>query len=383
MSKKTIPGFGRKRPQLNIPIARLYLDSENPRLPEEAQGKGESELLGVLYKEFNLEELGDSMAKNGYFDEEPLVVIPRKLPKSLEGVDFNSQKFLTFINDDSTEFTVVEGNRRLATIKLLLDLRLREKVNIKNWLSISNEVANDLKILPAIVYSKRSEVVPYLGLRHIVGIRKWESYAKARYIAKMVEDGLSVKEVEAHIGGDRQGSAIRSYLSYKLFELVRDEFDLDTKQAEKDFSLLILAVGQGDIKRFLGLPRKLSEVNFDSPVPSGNVENLRHLFYWIFGDGKRRAVINESRDITTYLSHVVSSSEAVSYLEKTGDLLGAYDRTDGEEQMLLKYLNTANLKLEGALGIVHRHKTPEVVIEVGKCKKTVEALLKTLKEPND
>ena len=205
MSNIKIPGFGRKRPQLNIPIKRLHLDSENPRLPEEAQGKGEPELLNVLYKVFNLDELADSMAKNGYFDEEPLVVIPRKLPRSLEGVDINSPKFLTFINNDSTEFIVVEGNRRLATVKILLDSKLREALHVKNWPSISEEVADDLRILPGIVYLKRSEVVPYLGLRHIVGIQKWESYAKARYIAKMIEDGLSVKEVEARIEGDRQG----------------------------------------------------------------------------------------------------------------------------------------------------------------------------------
>jgi hypothetical protein len=58
MPNKTIPGFGRKRPQLNIPIRRLHLDNENPRLPEEVQGKGEPELLNVLYKVFNLDELG-------------------------------------------------------------------------------------------------------------------------------------------------------------------------------------------------------------------------------------------------------------------------------------------------------------------------------------
>ena len=64
-----------------IPVSRLFLDPENPRLPEEAQGKSESELMEVLLDQFNLEELADSMAENGYFDEEPLVGIPQKPPK--------------------------------------------------------------------------------------------------------------------------------------------------------------------------------------------------------------------------------------------------------------------------------------------------------------
>jgi hypothetical protein len=198
----------------------------------------------------------------------------------------------------------------------------------------------------------------------------------------MIKDGHSAKEVEERIGY-QQGSVTKSYVCYKLLEQVEDEYDFDTTQAKTDFSLLLLAAGQGNIKRFLGLPKKLSEVNFNTPVPSGSLENLRNLLSWVFGDGKKRPVINESRDITTYLSHIVASSEAVSYLEKTGDLVGAYDRTDGEEKMLLKYLSTANSKLEGALGIAHRHRTLDVITEAEKCEKTVVALLKTLREPND
>jgi hypothetical protein len=175
---------------------------------------------------------------------------------------------------------------------------------------------------------------------------------------------------------------MKNYVCYKMFEQVSDEFDLETTKAKIYFSLLLLAVGQGNIKRFLGLPKKLSEVNVNAPVPSSTLENLKNLLSWVFGDGKKRAVINESRDITTYLSHIVASSEAVSYLEKTRDLVGAYDRTDGEEKMVLRYLSTANSKLEWALGIAHRHKTLDVTMEVEKCEKTVQALLKTLRESN-
>jgi hypothetical protein len=61
-------------------------------------------------------------------------------------------------------------------------------------------------------------------------------------------------------------------------------------------------------------------------------------------------------------------------------LTAAYDRTDGEEKMLLRYLATANTKLEVALGIAHRHKTFEVLSQIQRCEQTVDALLKTLKD---
>ncbi len=147
MTDVRFSGRGRKRPQVNKPVSLLHLDSQNPRLPEEAQGKSEEELLNVLYKGFFLDELADSMVENGYFDEEPLVAVPYKLSSDLEDADPNSEKFGDFINRDSTELIVVEGNRRLDIVKLLLYLELREKLRIKHWPSLSEQVADGLTIL--------------------------------------------------------------------------------------------------------------------------------------------------------------------------------------------------------------------------------------------
>jgi len=323
------------------------------------------------------------MARNGYFDEEPLVAIPQKLPTRLKESAPNSREFSEFISRKSTHFTVVEGNRRLATAQLLLDTGLRAELRIRHWPIVSEQVADDLKVLPVIVYRTRDEVIPYLGVRHIVGIQKWDSYAKARYIARMVEDGLSVDEVSARIAGDKQGAATKSYLCYRLLEQADNEFDLDLGKAKADFSLLLLATGQGSIKRFLGLPKKTLDTNFEEPVPLQNLSNLKNLISWMFGDGKYKRVIEESRDITDCLTHVVSSQEALAYLETTRDLSGAYDRTDGEEKMLLKYLAIANSKLEAALGIGHLHRTFEVISQVQRCEQTIKSLLKTLREEND
>ncbi len=369
----------RKHPQVEIGIDKLFLDPNNPRLPEDAQGKRESELMKYLYKGFNLDELVDSMSQNGYFQEEPLVVIPQKLPKEIKQEDVYSKKFEVYINDEKTKFTVVEGNRRLAAAKLITRSEIRVALNIKHWNEPTHEIIEDLSSLPAIVYRKRSEVVPYLGVRHIVGIQKWDSYAKARYIANLIDEGKKLQEVEAQIG-DSQGSARKNYISYKLLQQARDEFDYDTKAAEDDFSLLILAIGQGKIKRYLGLPTRIKDTDTESPAPNEKVDNLKNFMSWLFGDERYDPVIKESRDITSYLSHVVESPEALKHLERTRDLSAAYDLSDGEERMVLRYLATANDKLRIVLGLVHRHKTEDVIDEVEKCSETTKQLLKTVKE---
>jgi hypothetical protein len=73
----------------------------------------------ALYRDFNIDELADSMAQNGYFDEEPLVAIPKILPGNLIYEELSSENFENYIKQETTEFVVVEGNRRLATIKIL------------------------------------------------------------------------------------------------------------------------------------------------------------------------------------------------------------------------------------------------------------------------
>jgi hypothetical protein len=378
MNNTSFPGFGRKRPQLNIPIERLHLDGDNPRLPAEIQGKAETELLRTLYREFDLDKIAESMSRNGYFDEEPLVTVPQKLPRSLHNVEADAKDFSSFIENEDVQFTVVEGNRRLATIKLLLDPDLRQSLRVKTWPELTMEIANDLRVLPVIVYVRRKDVIPYLGVRHIVGLKKWDSYAKARYVASMIKSGFSIDDIEAQIGDD-QGAVIKSYLCYQILEQAKDEGEFDVKQAQEDFSLLLLAIGQGNVKNFLGLPKRLAQANMESPVPHEKLSNLQDFMIWIFGANKRSPVIKESRDITNFLSHIVASLEAITYLNRTGDLEGAYDRTDGEEKLILKYLMTANTKLEGALGMAHRHKIPEVVREAEKCEATLKALLQQLK----
>jgi hypothetical protein len=384
--------IGHKRPQLDIPIERLHLDSENPRLPEEIQGKLEEEILQHLFEHFDLEEIADPMGKNGYFDEEPLVVVPRDLPPRLlpTSGEPESPDYIAFIEKKNTQFTVVEGNRRLATAKILLDASLRNSLRIRSWPELSAPVDADLRILPAIVYPQRKEVLPYLGVRHITGNKKWDSYAKARYIANMIEQGHSVEEIERQVG-DRVQSVRKNAIAYHMLQEAREDLDWDIARAKNDFSLILLAIGQKNIKFYLGWSKavpnsdklktmKLEEVQLPSPVPDNHLGHLRDLLSWLYGEGSKvRPVINESRDITSYLSSVVASPSAVEYLKRTRNLIEAYDLTDGEEAMLQKLLRLASTKLEKALGVAHRHKTPDVIGEAEKCYDTAGRIVTTVK----
>lgn len=391
MPKKPPAGLGRKRPLLNVAIGRLHLDPLNPRLPEDVQGGKEPELMQHLYDHFDLDEIAAPMGQNGYFDEEPLVVVPNGLPKKLQPKpgESLSKEYLAFLG--GAEFTVVEGNRRLATARILREPSIRQKMRVRGWPEISAEVREDLDELPVIIYPTRKEVLPYLGVRHITGNKKWDSYAKARYIAKMLDEGSTVEDIVREVG-DRSQGVLKNAVSYYVLQQARTELDWDISRAKEDFSYMVLAIGQRNIKVFLGWakPNKnsdkvkvlpLDEIDLDEPIPETHLKNLRDFLSWIYGEGSKvLPVIKESRDITNYLAHVVASPTAVDHLRTSRDLREAYEVSDGEETMVRRLLGTANAKLEKALGVVHRHKTTDVIAEAEKCAVTASRVLKTVQE---
>ena len=385
-----IPGYGRKRPQLDISVKRLDSDPLNPRLPKDLRNKGQTEILAILKRYFDLDELAYSMAENGYFDEEPLVAVPIDLPAVYASQDSHSltenAEYRDYLYEETTRFTVIEGNRRLATVKILLSTALRTELRAIGWPTISEEVREDLSVLPVIVYPQRQEVLRYMGVRHVTGIKKWGAYSKALYIAEMVGDGSQINDIRQMVG-DRSNSVRKLYLSYRLIEEAENELQLDTVRAKDYFSYLILALGQGAVKEFLGIPESFTEVNFSKPIRKDKLDNLKHLFSWLFGEGKDKlSVLKESRDITNYLTPVLRSEEATQHLILTRDLLDAYERSDGEKNLLLRNLKKASKGLSNSLGLITKYKTDEdVKQEIANCLDILKDITKLIenKESTD
>jgi hypothetical protein len=381
--EQEISGRGRKRPLVDVPVERLELDPENPRLPMDFREKEQSEILAIFKQYFDLDELAYSMSENGYFDEEPLVAVPINLPTKFANSDslslINDGEYIDFITN-SARFIVVEGNRRLATVKLLLSDELRGRLKIRGWPRISEAVIQDLSILPVIVYSDRAEVLSYMGVRHITGIKKWESFSKALYIAEMIDENIEINEIQRKVG-DQTGSVRKLYLAYRLVEIAESELSLATGRPKEFFSYLILALGQKPVKNFLGLPNKWTEINFEEPIPSDHMDNLTYLFSWLFGEKDKPQVVKESRDITNYLSPILKSEEATKNLILTRDLQDSYDRSDGERLLLLRNLRKAVRNLSNSLALITNYKTDdEVKQEIAYCQDILADILKLIQE---
>ena len=387
-------GAGRKRPQLNIPLSQLDLDNENPRITEDIESATQGDILQILYSGFDLLEVASSMVVNGYFDEEPIVVVPQNLPDEFFDITFDSledkQAYLQgLVADPSIRFTVVEGNRRTATAKLLIDSASRSKVRIKaDFPSPSSQaIRDDLSIIPAIFYPNREEVSKYLGVRHIAGVLKWDAYAKARYIAKRIEETDKelpilerIKNIQSSIG-DRSDSIKKQYIVYKVLHEAEDELSFQIQKVKARFSLLTLALGSPSIRQFIGVG-SFKETNVaHSIVPAGKLSRLELLLTWIFGDGKGKSpILTDSRRISDRLAPVLENAEATDYLIRTGDLEQAYEQSDGERDYLVRSLSTAVVKLENALRLAYKYSDDGQIKDLSEqAFNAVLALQKTLK----
>ncbi|HRH62467.1 MAG TPA: hypothetical protein PLI68_03990 [Bacteroidia bacterium] len=389
---ESIAGLGRKRPQLNIPVELLDLDPNNPRLAKESRGSTQFDLLQILYDQFDVDELAYSMSENGYFDEEPIVVVPHKLPKGFKispNVEQQQNDLQGLIKKGSIRFVVVEGNRRLATLRLLLDDDLRKRIKVASDFPkpSSAGVVNDLKIIPAIFYSSTDDIAAYLGVRHIAGLLKWEAYAKAVFLASRIEEGIkkkrsvedSIKEVQRQTA-DRSDVIRKQYLCYKVLKEAEDDLSFDTTNIKNKFSLITVALNSPNIRNFIGV-KSYKEIDFSKKVvPAKKIENLNLLLTWIYGNGKdKQPILTDSRRITSRLAPVLSDDDATDYLIKYDALEEAYERSGGEKTFLIKKLNDAIKNMRNALSIAYKYKTSDIELLVGECISAGEELKKMLK----
>ena len=391
--------LGNKKPLIYVPVDKIELDSKNPRLipylPEPDKAS-QFDLLKVLFEYFDTEAIALSLIENGYFEEEPIIIVPNKLSKKINFSSFtNSDKLKTKINDLINEnqimFTVVEGNRRVASIKLLLDYSLRNKLGIEKYYPKLNkpDIIKDISTIPCIFYENREDIFAYLGVRHIAGLLKWEAFAQAVYTADVIEiemkKGLDIREAVKQVQkvvGDRSDKILKQYITYKLFLQARDDIDFDVKPIINYFSLLTVAYNSPSIREYLGV-EIYSKVDLNSTiVNTKNLGKFQNILTWIYGNKRtgELPVLTDSRRITDTLSHIVTSEEAIEYLQEYKDIEGAFERTNGERVYLSKKLTGAIRAIQTSLKFAYKFKNDneDLLKQVAELEELIEVLKENL-----
>jgi hypothetical protein len=209
----TLAGLGADQ---EIDPGALLFDPANYRLTEHvgsafdgttSKQLGEPAIQEALLKalensRFDVRALVQSISYNGFLKHERLIVVPF----------------------DGSRYLVLEGNRRLAAVRLLL----------ADPNELSPRARESLATLPCFVLqgppvkgndealqTYRQEASIYVGLRHLMGPKEWQPTGRYAFLAHLVlDDGRSIAEVEDRFARSRHRilNDIRGHLLYRRFQ---------------------------------------------------------------------------------------------------------------------------------------------------------------------
>jgi predicted transcriptional regulator len=311
-----------------------------------------------MEKEFNLQPLKDSLYRNGFFYEEPLVVVEEAL------AEYGNKRMLI----------VIEGNRRLAALKSILE----SPTEFPN-----KEARERLENIPVVQRDNREETLPYVGFRHITGVIPWEAAAKAQYAIHLVKGGHTVEEIAQLIGNETRDIS-RWIRTQSLIEKAEDSgLSQNDATGKFYFSYLLTSTDAPATQKWLKL-----ELDKDKAmIRRVDVDRFKRLWTWLYGSKEAEAspVVTESRQIHR-LNRILAVSAATRELEKTGNLNRAFAHTKSREEYLAEGLGRVRSDLQDMLATVAaegplvEEGNQELVRTVKKEFQQVETVLATLKK---
>lgn len=177
-------------------VSSLVLDLDNPRLGYLSEVRTQTQALQLLINKERVYELAKKISEEGYFvGEEPIICI------------------------EKDKKVVLEGNRRIAALKLLQNPSkylppVRAKILQKNI--IDNNVVVDRKI-KCFIAPNRILANPIIYERHRGdAVQKWRTGNQYAFVAKMYEEGLSIDDI-CSLLNETRANILNPLRTYHLF----------------------------------------------------------------------------------------------------------------------------------------------------------------------
>jgi ParB-like chromosome segregation protein Spo0J len=332
----------------------LDFDPNNPRLIEDGiKNPTDAEIIMALSDSADLAEVVESVAFNGYIDIEPLV----------------AQKV-------GGRWRVLEGNRRLAAIRILQDPSLAKGTGISPP-KPSAAILKTLNEVTVYAVSDPEQAREYIGFKHINGPHKWEALAKARFAADWYRSekktGLTIDKIARRLG-DGHDTVVRLVNGMFVLDQARDEklFDIKDRWPGKRFAFshLYTALTRPGYRHFLGLPDEWrSEDPKPNPVPKKNLDNLQQVLVWLYGfkpDGVKPVITSQNPDLK-FLAAVLENPRARTLMLARHNLQEAYAQVERKGARFESALVNAKQEVEQALGQITGYDPDDsTLLEIGR-----------------
>ena len=317
-----------------VEVERLRFDPLNPRFASQLVST-DLEIIQSLSEHADLGELMQSIAASGYIDIEPLVV-----------------------ENTTGALVVLEGNRRLAALRLLRDPELASAAQI-TVPPLSPSAIGTLDTVLVYRVTDRLEARDFIGFKHINGPHRWDSFAKAQFAANWYRQergrGTSLRDIARRMG-DRHDTIKRMVAGIFVLQQASDEriFTIEDRFLGRPFAFshLYTALTRPGFRNFLGLPLEWRQDDPQpNPVPEDHLDNLKQVMLWLYGsaqDNLKPVVISQNPNVRE-LGEVLGHPRARAIMVAQSDLRAAYAEVEPPSAQFEKSLIDAHQATEGAL----------------------------------
>jgi len=337
------------------PTSLLDFDYENPRLTtgDDLSTHDEKSMICSLRDIAALDELIQSICNNGYFNLEPLIVL----------------------GEESGPFAVLEGNRRLAAIKLIKNRDLARECKVSLPAVISQKVLDSIERVSVWRVAKKDDAQAFIGFKHINGPYRWDAYAKARYVAdwykKEKSSGLTIESIARQLGDDND--TIRAYIGAVLvLEQAEEErlFDIKDRynRGRFAFSHLYTALGRKEYQEFLGLTKGWNHSPDEQPIEGKKTPQLKEVLTYFYGSKQNNqpSLIKSQNPDLKNLGEVLIHEIALAKVRGGADLKAAHNEVRGAGEVFSEALVQASLKIDAAIDLLAKYDGSSSLLSISK-----------------
>ena len=360
-----------------FPIEHLRLDLNNPRLQtgSDLTADKEAEVIEQLADIAALDELVLSIFTNKYLNLEPLIV---------------------YSDNGRAPYTVLEGNRRLAAIRLIQNTHLAKDLGIKIPGIVPKEVIDSFEKVLVYRVASPDDAREFIGFKHINGPQRWDAYAKAKYVTdwyKKAYGAISISEISAKMGDNN--NTLRAYI-YAILILEQAEISNIWSMGDKyirgrfGFSHFYTALGREEFKEYLGLTEGWSDTPSLEPIKKEFLPNLGEILTYIYGskiDDRPSLIRSQNPDLKD-IGLAIANDEARIILKNRGTLDEARDALKDPADAFYDTLISANIKLARAIELLPRYtggrdEIDKVINEIFERADTLQAINERKKSRNN
>ena len=228
-----------------------------------------------------------------------------ELKESILENDFLYIEMIVADKIDDKSYYIVEGNRRLASLK-----DIQENYDVEDLKpNLQKIINNGLEIK---VNNQNYDEDILMGMRHITGVKHWNGFSKAKLVVKLKDQKEYGFESISKKIGKRVADVKKQYFSFKLLQKM--ESDGYTKFEVKElYSIFYETLGKPAFREWL----EWSE----DKVEFLNKSNLERFYKWITKietiDGTTQNEIISNPETLREISKILNDEYALEILDTT------------------------------------------------------------------